>query len=191
MATTAEGVETQEQLDALAVIGCTEVQGYLFSPAVPGSQVPDLLSRLPAMIDASLGHGAVRLCWPWSRADIPLAQACADAVSRVPYFAIKFWRCRSPTQHKGFSVMAYDINEAAGDATAQIARLREQVETLMKDRVTPALADAAGRAESAFHTAADSVRGQAETVSGKVREQPLLAVLIAAAIGYALGRVTR
>ena len=36
MATTAEGVETQEQLDALAVIGCTEVQGYLFSPAVPG-----------------------------------------------------------------------------------------------------------------------------------------------------------
>ena len=44
---------------------------------------------------------------------------------------------------------------------------------------------------SAFHTAADSVRGQAETVSGKVREQPLLAVLIAAAIGYALGRVTR
>ena len=46
--------------------------------------------------------------------------------------------------------MAYDINEAAGDATAQIARLREQVETLMKDRVTPALADAAGRAEFGF-----------------------------------------
>jgi ElaB/YqjD/DUF883 family membrane-anchored ribosome-binding protein len=87
--------------------------------------------------------------------------------------------------------MAYDTTEAAGDATAQIARLREQVETLMKDRVAPALADAAGRAESAFHTAADSVRGQAETVSGKVREQPLLAILIAAAIGYALGRVTR
>ena len=58
MATTAEGVETQEQLDALAVFGCTEVQGYLFSPAVPASQVPDLLSRLPAMIDASLGHEA-------------------------------------------------------------------------------------------------------------------------------------
>jgi diguanylate cyclase (GGDEF)-like protein len=55
MATTAEGVETPEQLDALRAIGCTEVQGYLFSPAVPASQVPDLLSRLPAMIDASLG----------------------------------------------------------------------------------------------------------------------------------------
>ena len=66
------------------------------------------------------------------------------------------------------------------DATAQIARLREQVETLMKDRVTPAVADAAGRAESAVYSAADVVRDQAEMVSGKVREQPLLAVLIAA-----------
>ena len=77
------------------------------------------------------------------------------------------------------------------DTHAQIARLREQVEALMRDRVTPALADAAGRAESAVYGAADTVRGQAEMVSGKVREQPLTAVLIAAAIGYLFGRVTR
>ena len=74
---------------------------------------------------------------------------------------------------------------------AQIARLREQVEALMKDRVTPAVADAAGRAESAMYAAADTVRDQAEVVSGKVREQPLLAVLIAAGVGYVLGRATR
>jgi ElaB/YqjD/DUF883 family membrane-anchored ribosome-binding protein len=86
--------------------------------------------------------------------------------------------------------MAYDTSES-GDAHAQIARLREQVETLMRDRVTPALTEAAGRAESALHGAADTVRGQVETVSGKVREQPLLAILIAAAVGYVLGRVTR
>jgi ElaB/YqjD/DUF883 family membrane-anchored ribosome-binding protein len=79
----------------------------------------------------------------------------------------------------------------AEDTTAQIARLREQVETLMKDRVTPAVADAAGRAEAAVYGAADAVREQAETVSSKVREQPLLAVLIAAGIGYVLGRLTR
>lgn len=77
------------------------------------------------------------------------------------------------------------------DAHVQIARLREQVESLMKDRVTPALADAAGRAESAVYGAAGTVREQAEYVGGKVREQPLLAVLIAAGIGYAFGRLTR
>jgi ElaB/YqjD/DUF883 family membrane-anchored ribosome-binding protein len=77
------------------------------------------------------------------------------------------------------------------DTTAQIARLREQVETLMKDRVTPALADAAGRAESAMYSAADVVREQADNVSGRVREQPLLAILIAAGVGYVLGRAMR
>jgi ElaB/YqjD/DUF883 family membrane-anchored ribosome-binding protein len=77
------------------------------------------------------------------------------------------------------------------DTTTQIARLRAQVEALMKDRVTPAVADAAGRAEAAMYGAADAVRGQAESVSGKVREQPLLAILIAAGVGYALGRVLR
>ena len=66
-----------------------------------------------------------------------------------------------------------------------------QVEALMKDRVTPALADAAGRAESAMYGAAGVVRDQADAVSGKVREQPLLAILIAAAVGYALGRTIR
>jgi ElaB/YqjD/DUF883 family membrane-anchored ribosome-binding protein len=73
----------------------------------------------------------------------------------------------------------------------QIARLREQVEALMRDRVTPAVADAAGRAESAVYGAAGAVREQAEVMSSKVREQPLLAVLIAAGIGYVLGRATR
>ena len=88
--------------------------------------------------------------------------------------------------------MATDIGETAAEsATAQIAKLRTQVEALMRDRVTPALANAAGRAESAAHVAADTMRGQAEVVTSKVREQPLLAVLIAAGTGYLLGRVTR
>jgi hypothetical protein len=77
------------------------------------------------------------------------------------------------------------------DTHVQIARLREQVEALMKDRVTPAVASVAGRAESAMYGAAGAVRDQAEAVSGKVREQPLLAVLLAAAVGYVLGRATR
>ena len=73
------------------------------------------------------------------------------------------------------------------EAHAQIARLRAQVETLMKERVGPALSNAAERAEHAM----GAVRGQAEAVSGQIKEQPLLAVLAAAAIGFVLGRITR
>lgn len=79
----------------------------------------------------------------------------------------------------------------AGDATAQIARLREQVEALMRDRVNPAVAAATDRAQSAMHGAADTMRDQLEILSGKVREQPLLAILIAAAVGFVLARATR
>jgi diguanylate cyclase (GGDEF)-like protein len=46
MATTAEGVETKEQLDILRSEGCTEVQGYLFSPPRPASEIPALLEHL-------------------------------------------------------------------------------------------------------------------------------------------------
>jgi len=80
---------------------------------------------------------------------------------------------------------------ALGTAEEQIARLRMQVESLMKERVTPAVTAAAGRAESAVHTASDAVRHSAEAVTGKVREEPLLAVLIAAGIGFLLGRAMR
>lgn len=77
------------------------------------------------------------------------------------------------------------------DATAQIARLREQVEVLMKERITPAVAEVAGRAESAMYGAAGVVRDQAEAMSGRVREAPLSAVLIAAALGFVVGRAMR
>jgi EAL domain-containing protein (putative c-di-GMP-specific phosphodiesterase class I) len=46
MTTTAEGVETQEQLNALRALGCTQMQGYLFSAAVPASAIPRLLSPI-------------------------------------------------------------------------------------------------------------------------------------------------
>jgi diguanylate cyclase (GGDEF)-like protein len=46
MKTTAEGVETQEQLVKLRAEGCTEVQGYLFSPPRPASELPALIEEL-------------------------------------------------------------------------------------------------------------------------------------------------
>jgi diguanylate cyclase (GGDEF)-like protein len=44
MATTAEGVETPEQLEAVRAEGCTEMQGYLFSGPLTPSEVPKFLS---------------------------------------------------------------------------------------------------------------------------------------------------
>jgi EAL domain-containing protein (putative c-di-GMP-specific phosphodiesterase class I) len=43
MSTTAEGIETEEQLAAVRAQGCTEVQGFLFSPPLPPSSLPALL----------------------------------------------------------------------------------------------------------------------------------------------------
>jgi diguanylate cyclase (GGDEF)-like protein len=44
--TIAEGVETEEQLQRLALEGCTEVQGYLYSRPIPADQVPTLLAEI-------------------------------------------------------------------------------------------------------------------------------------------------
>lgn len=46
--TTAEGVETTEQLDWLRAEGCNEVQGFLFSGARPAAEVGQLLFRFGA-----------------------------------------------------------------------------------------------------------------------------------------------
>ena len=45
MTTTAEGVETEAQLAQLRAEGCDEVQGYLFSRAVPVSEVASVIRR--------------------------------------------------------------------------------------------------------------------------------------------------
>ena len=74
------------------------------------------------------------------------------------------------------------------DANAQIAHLRAQVEALMKDRVTPAVTEMAGCAEDAVNKAAGMVRDQTQSLTAHVRDQPLISVLLAAGVGYLLGR---
>ncbi len=48
MITTAEGVETEEQLEILRAEGCMQVQGYLFSRPKPAAEVPAMLREAAA-----------------------------------------------------------------------------------------------------------------------------------------------
>jgi EAL domain-containing protein (putative c-di-GMP-specific phosphodiesterase class I) len=50
ISTTAEGVETPDQLRRLREEGCTEVQGFLLSPPRPASEFAELMR--PALADA-------------------------------------------------------------------------------------------------------------------------------------------
>ncbi len=52
IATTAEGVETAEQFEQLKLEGCTEVQGYLFSPPRPAAEVRGLLASINPTLKA-------------------------------------------------------------------------------------------------------------------------------------------
>jgi EAL domain-containing protein (putative c-di-GMP-specific phosphodiesterase class I) len=54
MISTAEGVETQQQLDTLQSVGCTEMQGYLFSHARPAADIVRLFLE-PAAKEAPEG----------------------------------------------------------------------------------------------------------------------------------------
>ena len=44
MTTTAEGVETQEQLDQMRAEGCTEAQGFYYGRPMPANEIAQLLS---------------------------------------------------------------------------------------------------------------------------------------------------
>jgi EAL domain-containing protein (putative c-di-GMP-specific phosphodiesterase class I) len=57
MTTTAEGVETLQQLELLRALGCAEMQGYLFSPAKPAAEIRQLFNREPsAAVNLSPGR---------------------------------------------------------------------------------------------------------------------------------------
>ena len=51
--TTAEGVETAEQMEFLCREGCTEAQGFLFSPPRPAAEIAELLASFNFSLKAS------------------------------------------------------------------------------------------------------------------------------------------
>jgi EAL domain-containing protein (putative c-di-GMP-specific phosphodiesterase class I) len=53
MVTTAEGVETEEQRATVHALGCTQMQGYLFSPPRPAQEVRALIAARKAVENAA------------------------------------------------------------------------------------------------------------------------------------------
>jgi EAL domain-containing protein (putative c-di-GMP-specific phosphodiesterase class I) len=51
--TTAEGVETEEQLELVRRAGCTEMQGYLVSAPRPASEIAALIARFRRVVVAA------------------------------------------------------------------------------------------------------------------------------------------
>ena len=75
--TTAEGVETCEQLAIVREEGCTEVQGYLFSKPVPPSEIPALLTRSS---DSAMSESDFFSRFPWKYTVSPqLIRSCTPA----------------------------------------------------------------------------------------------------------------
>ena len=69
MATTAEGVETAEQLEIARAEGCTEVQGFLLGRPVPADEIEAVLlgERIFGHGERCAGASAARRGWPLRR----------------------------------------------------------------------------------------------------------------------------
>ena len=81
------------------------------------------------------------------------------------------------------------VSDLADNAQDELSKLRAQVERLMAERVTPVLADAAGAAQDYARQAKDLATEQSERVAGMVKERPLMAIGLVAAVGFLVGRL--
>jgi diguanylate cyclase (GGDEF)-like protein len=53
MTTIAEGIETHEQLETVRAEGCTEMQGYLFSPPRPANEIAELFFSRAGIVESA------------------------------------------------------------------------------------------------------------------------------------------
>ena len=56
----AEGVETSEVLAQLVALGCDQVQGFYYSPAVDAQQLPQVIERIEAAAGDKVRAALVR-----------------------------------------------------------------------------------------------------------------------------------
>ena len=82
------------------------------------------------------------------------------------------------------------VRDFSEDAQGEITRLRGEVERLMRDRVSPALSDAADTAGDYAQRAKDVAVRQGEQAVEVIKENPLVTVGLVAAVAFLLGRLT-
>lgn len=84
-----------------------------------------------------------------------------------------------------------DASRFVADAKAEIVQLREKVEQLMNERVTPAVSAVADRASAIGKSATETVRHQADRASDAVHDKPLVALGVAALAGFVIASLIR
>lgn len=84
-----------------------------------------------------------------------------------------------------------DASRFVADAKAEIVELRQRVEALMNDRVTPAVSAVADKASAIGKSATETVRHQADRASDAVHDKPLIALGVAALAGFIIASLVR
>ncbi len=73
---------------------------------------------------------------------------------------------------------------------AQIQRLQDEVETMVRDTIAPTLAQIVAQAASSAVYGSKQVREYSDTMAVGIQSRPLISVLVAAAIGFVAGYIT-
>ncbi|HET6608711.1 MAG TPA: hypothetical protein VFG62_18695 [Rhodopila sp.] len=83
-----------------------------------------------------------------------------------------------------------DARARLEDTQAQVSRLRQQVEALVKE-IGPSVSDMANRTEEALSSATGITRAQAKAALGDITLAQVSLIVVAAAAGWAVGRLMR
>lgn len=83
------------------------------------------------------------------------------------------------------------IRREGENVEAELSRLRDKAETIMHERVTPAVAQLAEQAGEAAQAAQHTLRTNVDALTERVRAQPLTALGVAALAGFVLAALTR
>jgi ElaB/YqjD/DUF883 family membrane-anchored ribosome-binding protein len=77
------------------------------------------------------------------------------------------------------------------DPKAHLRRLRQEVDELTADRVSPVVADLTAKAQRTLTDTSTVMRDQTRVVSDQIRQNPFAAVAVGVVVGYLLSRMFR